>query len=186
MANFKIYRETTLPATPVNDSLYVVVPSGSLNYFELYAVNSSGVIRRIPTEADIDAKISTALSSFSSLEVVNTIAERDTLTPTSNTQVLVKNATGDATVTSGAATYIYETSTSTWTKISESESLDVILNWANIVGKPTSTPAQIDSAVTNTHTHTNKTQLDLLGQNVGGELTYNGVQVKTEWSSTGW
>lgn len=186
MSTFKIFRETALPGTLQNDSLYVVAPSGTPNYFELYAVNSSGLVRRIPTDADITAKINTALGSATSLKVVADIAARNALAPTANVQVLVKNATADVTVASGAATYVYEFATTTWTKISEAESLDVVLNWSSVVGKPTSSASAIDGAVVNSHTHTNKTQLDQVGQNANGEMTYNGNQVKTEWGSLGW
>ncbi|MDO8771933.1 MAG: hypothetical protein Q7K57_25110 [Burkholderiaceae bacterium] len=185
MAIFKIFRETTLPGALQSDSLYVIAPAGTPNYFELYAVNGAGVVRRIPTDADITAKINTALATISSLTVVADIAARNALVPTANMQVLVKDATGDATVASGAATYVYEIATTTWTKISEFESLDVVLNWAGIVGKPSSSSAAIDAAVAATHTHANKTQLDQISE-VSGEAAYNGVIIKTSWSSVGW
>jgi hypothetical protein len=90
-----------------------------------------------------------------------------------------------ATVASGGATYLYNHATTTWLKVSEAESMDVVLQWANIQGGPASSPTTIDDAVTKRHAHTNKTQLDQLGE-ASGELTYNGVQVKTEYSSTAW
>lgn len=185
MATFKIFRETALPGTLQNDSLYVVAPVATPNYFELYAVNSSGAVRRIPTDADITSKINTALGAANALTVVADIAGRNALAPNRNVQVLVKNATGDATVASGAATYLYEVATTTWTKISEAESLDVTLSWANIVGKPLSTAAAIDAAVGNSHNHGNKTQLDQIGE-AGGIMTYNGQPIATAWSSVGW
>ena len=43
-----------------------------------------------------------------------------------------------------------------WTKVAESESLDVVVNWANIVGKPESSVALIDDAVSKRHTHNNR------------------------------
>lgn len=38
------------------------------------------------------------------------------------------------------------------------------VSWSDITGKPTSTPSQIDTAVTNSHTHTNKSLLDTYTQ----------------------
>jgi hypothetical protein len=185
MAILKIFRETVLPGSPQNDSLYVVAPAGTPNYFELYVVNSSGVVRRMPTDADITTKINTALAGANELQVVADIAARNALTPVTNVQVLVKNATADPLVNSGAATYVYEFATTTWTKISEFESLDVTLNWSSISGKPTSSAAAIDGAVGAAHTHANKTQLDQIGES-GGVMTYNGQPVQTAWSSVGW
>lgn len=185
MANFKIYRETVLPGTLQNDSLYVIAPGGTPNYIELYAVNSTGQVRRIPTDADITAKINAALSSVSELVIVATIAARNALAPTVAKYVFVTDATADVTVQSGGATYLFNPTGSVWIKISEAEGLDAVLNWSNIVAKPASTPAQIDAAVTATHSHTNKTELDQIGESAG-EMTYNGAFVKTQWSSTGW
>jgi len=185
MATFKIFRETTLPGTPQNDALYVVAPAGTPDYIELYAVNSAGAIRRIPTSVDIDAMITTALASVNELTIVANIAARNALAPTKVMHVFVTDATGDATVASGGATYMFNPVGSVWIKISEAESLDVVLNWSAIVGKPSSSPAAIDSAVANAHTHSNKTQLDLIGES-SGQMTYNGAVVKTQWDSTNW
>ena len=40
--------------------------------------------------------------------------------------------------------------------------MDVIVDWANITNKPVSSAASIDDAVSLKHSHTNKTQLDLV------------------------
>lgn len=63
--------------------------------------------------------------------------------------VFVTDASGDpsGTVTSGWAIYKYTLSTTTWVKIAENESLDVVTDWSNITNKPsTFTPSS--------HTHT--------------------------------
>jgi len=113
--------------------------------------------------------------------------------------VWVNDASADATVTSGWAIYrkkvdttpasldytivndVPETTegagdgrTAGWTKVSESESLDVVVDWANIQNKPSSTVAQIDQAVADDHTHANKSTLDLITYNsTTGNLAYN-------------
>jgi hypothetical protein len=51
----------------------------------------------------------------------------------------------------------------------------VQLQWSDILGKPTSSVADIDDAVTKRHTHSNKTQLDLISENgTSGNLEYDG------------
>lgn len=83
-----------------------------------------------------EEKLVLLMSSITNLKVkaVQTIAERDTF---ENKEGIfhVINATGDPTVKSGWAQYIYQTDK--WIKIAENESLDVILTWASITGKPT-------------------------------------------------
>jgi hypothetical protein len=55
--------------------------------------------------------------------------------------------------------------------------MDVTLQWSNIVGRPTSAVADIDDAVTKRHTHANKVQLDKIGEDVNGDLTYDGNSI---------
>lgn len=74
-------------------------------------------------------------STVKELRVVNDIAARNALTAFEGLSVYVKDATGDATVTEGSATYIYDGTA--WVKTSEGESLDVVLDWANLQGVPT-------------------------------------------------
>jgi len=100
-----------------------------------------------------------AWNGKSTSKVVTTIAARNALTGMAAGDIAyVTDATGDSTVDDGGATYIY--SGSAWVKIAEWESMDVVLAWANITGKPASTTANIDDAVSKKHTHTNQAQLD--------------------------
>lgn len=182
----KIFRETALPATLQAYSIYMIAPASSSVYVEMYVTNSAAVARRIINKADIDALIATAVANINQVRVVNDITARNALAPTSTVQVLVKNATGDASVVSGAATYIYDTAAAAWVKISEAESMDLVLAWANITGKPTSTPTAIDNAVSLAHSHANKTQLDLISQDATGNILYNANLPHIGWDSTGW
>lgn len=94
-------------------------------------------------------------SSYKECLVVADITARNAVSDKfSGLHVWVTNASADATVTSGAAEYIWNGSA--WIKISETESLDVTVNWADITSKPSSTVANIDSAVTSKHTHVGK------------------------------
>lgn len=50
------------------------------------------------------------------------------------------------------------------------------IRYNDIEGKPSSTVAQIDDAVTKRHEHANKDRLDKINEGAGGVLTYNGEQ----------
>lgn len=187
MADFQIFRETVLPSTLKPHALYIIAPTSKPNYIELYATTSDGsAVKRIIQDSDVQALINSSITALGQLQIVNTIPERNQLTPTTNKQVYVVDASADATVNSGGATYLYNTATSAWIKISEAESLDLVNNWDSIVGKPTSSVTQIDAAVANSHTHSNKTQLDKIGEDINGNFTYNNALPVTAWASIGW
>ena len=186
MATFQIFRETAIPSTLQPSSLYFIAPPSNPDFVEIYLSNSAGTaLKRVIQEADVTALIASS-GSGNELQIVNTIAERNALALTKNTQVYVVNATGDNTVASGGATYLYNFTASSWIKVSEAESLDLVLSWANITGKPTSNVTDIDNAVLLRHTHSNKTQLDLIGEDINGNLTYNGNLPNIEWTSVNW
>jgi hypothetical protein len=170
-------------------SIYFIAPAARPELVEIYVTDSAGVAKRVINKADIEALIATAVASATELLIVADIPARDALTLTGTRYVYVKDATGDTSVASGGATYLYDPSApsgSRWIKVSEAESLDVQLTWAAIEGKPNSTPAQIDAAVAAAHNHANKTQLDKIGEDADGNLTYAGNLPSTGWNSTGW
>ncbi len=187
MATYKVFKETALPGTLEANSIYLIAPAAKPDYVEMYVTGSSAsTVKRIITDDDVQDMITTAVSAANNLVVVADITARDALSPTANMMVLVLDATGDATVTSGAATYVYRLSTTSWIKISEAESLDLAITWASITGKPTSSPTDIDDAVAKRHTHANITQLNKIGEDVNGDLTYDGLLPNTRWHSTNW
>lgn len=51
-------------------------------------------------------------------------------------RVHVLDATGDATVASGWAEYVYSASAGIWVKIAEKESMDVVTDWSNVQNIP--------------------------------------------------
>ena len=182
---FKPSKLTAVPTLPCDpNAFFVVGPTNKPNYIEIYVSNNAGTaLRRLLTDTDIQGLIDTSISGLAGeMPIVADITARNALTLTKNTQVLVLDATGDATVQSGAATYLYRVSTTSWIKLSEAESMDLVLQWANIQGKPTSSAAAIDTAVTNSHVHNgNLTQLDKIGENASGLLTYNNSLPKIAW-----
>lgn len=187
MAQFKMFRETVLPVTLEPYSIYYVAPASKPNYVEIYVSDATGsTAKRVLNDADIQAMIDSSISGLSSIPVVDDIAERDALTPTANQFVYVIDATADPTVTSGSASYLYNVASTTWIKVTEYESLDLVLSWANLQDKPTSTVADIDDAVARKHSHSNKTELDKIGEDGNGYFTYNGSLPVIAWNSISW
>lgn len=184
----KFYKVGTLPSVLESDSFYYVE---NVNYAESYLTDSSGVAKSIGNSTMINALIAEALAGWSgdaaALNIVPDIAARDaiTSTATNNLMILVIDATGDSTVGVGSALYAFDFTTHTTYKLAEYESMDVVVQWDSIEGKPTSTPAQIDSAVSLAHTHANKTVLDKLTES-GGNLMYDNKSINPEWSTSNW
>lgn len=81
--------------------------------------------------------------------VTNTTA-RNALTGLISGDKCYETSTGD--------TYIWNGTS--WLTQAKADWENINLQWSNVVGRPTSTVTSIDSAVTNSHTHTNKTVLD--------------------------
>lgn len=185
MTQTKFFQVVSLPGSLQPNAFYYVLNG---NCTEAYLTNSTGVAKAIGNSVMINALIDAKLAAASTLQHVATIAARNTAaaTATSNTLYLVTDATGDSTVSSGAALYFYDKAANTHTKIAEYESMDVVLQWVNIQGKPNSTPAAIDAAVGASHTHTNKSVLDGLTDG-SGKLLYNGNPVnQPDWATTDW
>lgn len=190
MAILTICKETALPGGLQPNTMYLIAPPSKPDYVEIYITDKNGnAAKRIPTTDDIQALIDAATGGItpgSKLEIVADIAARDLLTPTENITVLVLDATADANVESGAATYVYELATTTWHKISEAESMDLVLDWANVTNRPTSSVADIDDAVSKKHGHTNLTQLNKIDQDSNGNFTYDGVAPKAALETDNW
>ncbi len=190
MAAVKFYKVATLPGTLEANSFYYV-ENGT--FAESYLTNSAGVARAVGNTAMINALIDQALANWSgassTVSIVADIAARDALIATleANTMILVVDASADPTVGAGSALYAYAADIDTTYKIAEYESMDVVLQWSDIQGGPTSTPAQIDNAVSLAHSHANKSVLDEL-TDVDNELHYRGARVGggAEWDTTNW
>lgn len=188
MANVKFHKVTTLPGSLDANALYFV---SNGTYSETYLTDSAGTAKSVGNSAMIEAVagalITTSLSNLNTVEIVADITARNALASNNrNMMVMVLDATGDATVASGAALYVFRNSDNSWTKIAEYEGLDVSVAWASISGKPTSSAANIDDAVTKRHTHTNQTQLDQISEDGSQNLVYRGILVGTSWNTNNW
>lgn len=181
---FKVFRETALPSEMEAFAIYLIAPPDKPDYVEMYVTDrTGGKARRALNERDIQTLIAQTLSAAGQMSVVANITERDRIREPKG-EVYVIDASGDSTVKSGGARYLYHSSQ--WIKTAEAESMDLNLSWDALEGKPNSTANQIDNAVQKAHEHDNKTQLDKIGEDESGNLLYGGQAVKTKWSSTGW
>jgi hypothetical protein len=183
---FKTFRETALPTTLEAYSIYFIAPPEKPDYVEIYVSDATGAkAKRLFGEKEVKQLLAEFNASRGQLSVVEDINGRNAIQQkVIGSEVFVKNATGDSTVTSGSARYLWDGTD--WIKVSESESMDLRLTWDTLEGKPTSSITDIDNAVQLRHSHSNKTQLDKIGEDSDGNLTYGGQAVKTEWSSIGW
>ncbi|USR38069.1 hypothetical protein L1F06_015470 [Ectopseudomonas hydrolytica] len=188
MALIKYFKVSTLPGSLEPDSFYYV-ENGT--YAESYLTNGAGVARAIGNSAMVNALINAALAELeveaNAVDIVADIAARDALIATleRNAMILVVDASADPTVNAGSALYAYAHSTVQTYKIAEYESMDVVLEWSAIQNGPSSTPAQIDTAVSQSHTHANKATLDGFSES-GGLLRYGGQPIPTEWDGVNW
>lgn len=181
-----IERVTALPATLTPSAMYIVKATEA-GLAEVYFSNSDGTeARHVINKSEINAMISTQLTNFSNIQVVADITARDALNPTRNVLALALDAAEDTTVTAGAALYVFDDATDVWHKVSEFESLDVVLQWDAIQGRPSSTVAQIDGAVSKAHTHANKAQLDKIGEDAQGNFQYNGAYIDANIAVSDW
>ncbi len=118
-----------------------------------------------------------ALAANTTTRFADTIADRDALTGMiPGDRVFVTDATGDPTVRTGSATYIW-LPTLNWRKLNEDESMDLVLSWDLLEGKPQSTSTDIDLAVARQHAHGNRTELDALSDDGLGNLLYQGKRI---------
>lgn len=184
----KFFKVASLP-TPLEPNAFYYVENSA--YTESYLTNNAGVAKSVGNSTMINALISEALANWggsaSALSIVPDIAARNALIATTKTNlmVLVVDATGDSTVDSGSALYAYDTTAKVTYKIAEYESMDVVLQWNDIEGRPSSTVAQIDNSVALAHNHNNKNVLDKLTE-VGGVLRYDDKGINPEWATNNW
>lgn len=177
-----------MSVTEINSPFYQVV-NGQIYKILLETIASQVKILNESSESsNIQKEIETLRSRTKALEgtlagtikkyVVNDIPARDLLEDVNVGDLcFVKDASGDPTVESGYALYIYN-ETSTWSKISEQEGLDIVFSWEGLEGKPSSSVSNIDDAVSKRHEHANKEHLDKISDS-DGKPTYNGSKLPT-------
>lgn len=172
----KIHKETAVPTTLEANAIYLVGPGSDPALLEIYVVNSAGdATRKTMGPTEVQALIDASISGIAGTEIVADITARDALVFTSNALVVVEDASADPQVGSGAALYIYNSSTDAYGMLVDYESLNLSLTWASITNGPSSSPNLIDAAVTASHSHANATELDKISEDTDGDPTYAGI-----------
>ena len=195
MTNVLFYKVKALPGTLEANAFYYV-QSGD-DYASAW-VTSSGldeqgeaapvVARKIGNSQMINELIDAKLDEHNSLKIVADIAQRDAIASTLNRNivVLVTDATDDETVDVGAALYAYNAELNTFIKIAEYESMDVVLSWDSIEGRPTSSVADIDDAVGRKHSHVfNEEALNDINDAGSGRIITDDERTKLEGIEAG-
>ena len=145
--------------------------------FTLYPETSAAQVKMSggsDAEAEIGA-LKAAVGGAAKFYVADDIDARDALEAGTGDRCYVHDATDDASVAAGGAEYLW--TGAVWVKISEAESMDFVATWANLQNKPSSSAANIDAAVSASHTHSNKAVLDKLTEGSNGLPLYNGSQI---------
>lgn len=182
------YAVIALPE-PLEPNSFYYVDNGAVA--ESYLTDAAGNAKSVGNTVMISQLVATALADWektsNSMPIVADIAARDALILTleKNSFILVLDASADPTVESGSALYAYDFETATVHKIAEYESMDLIIRWTDIQGRPESTSEQIDSTVGKAHTHSNKAVLDKFTE-AGGVLLYGGEGIETQWATKDW
>ena len=194
----KFFKVTSLPAELVPNSFYYVGRTDS-DYAESYLTTSGGVDAEnnpIPVVAKmlgnsqmIEELAGEVVRAANEIKVVADIAARDAIWTGVNEEnrrsilVLVVDAQADATVDAGAATYVYNKGNNSWVKIAEYESMDLVIQWSDIVGRPNSSSTEIDEAVAQTienATRIAELQIELDTSQAGSGLDANGSYTAPE------
>jgi hypothetical protein len=187
MALLDIKKLTADPGKYAPNTLYFIAPTGATGELQIVLSSNDGsAARHTITKAETQDLITSAIKAANAILYAADITARNALSLSANAMVYVADATGDSTVKSGAALYFYDSSKQTYTKVAEYESMDLVITWDIIQGKPTSAVADIDAAVAKAHTHANEAQLDKIGEDSDGNLTYNGKTVGATTSSNEW
>lgn len=141
---------TEAPVAPFDpNTIYMVTTGVRPDDFEIYVSNAGGTAaKNTLSRTAVDNLIAAAFGNYDSGVIVADFAALNAMNPTKYTQALVIDATGDATVSSGAATYVYSVAQTKWIKISEAESMDVIPKWDLIQDRPEASVTAIDAAAT--------------------------------------
>jgi len=175
MINF--HKVTSLPGQLEVNSFYFVENG---NYAESYVTDDAGVAKSVGNSAMINALIASQLSTFDGggIKDYADIPARDADQPNldKNTMCMVYDASADSEVSGSSAMYYYDNSADTFTLVADYESLNISLDWNTLINKPLSTVDQIDSAVSNSHSHSNKSVLDDLSDS-SGVLQYKGSSI---------
>lgn len=173
----QFFKLTSLPPTLEPDAWYVI-KNGT--YVEVYVTDENGVAVASTNIGIIQQQIDQRLATYSTIKVVADIAARDAhaLANMKDQLYYVSDATADNTVQAGAAIYAYEYEVDQFYKVQEMNNVEFEVHWDNLIGKPNSTPAQIDDAVSKAHVHNNLPLLQRVTESPKNNLALDGKAVQ--------
>ena len=147
-------------------------------------------LANLAANADSTYATKAELAGATEVYVVADITERDNLSGmVRGAQAWVRDPSDDTSLTKeGTAVYIWDGTA--WNFAHQfTEDFEVIHDWGDVINKPAvledANLPDLEEAVTNRHTHSNKTLLDTLSLIGGGtRLAYNGVEVGNKITMT--
>lgn len=171
---FNIVRVDAVPATPAVNTMYITKDSKN-RAVVTFIGNTTAQRASTLSAADVQTLISEALAGAGEVYVANTFADLQAIRPTVNAVGYVRTVTaGDPLM------YVFDLAGAAW-KVSQAPA-----KWADIIGRPASTAAAIDAAVSASHTHANMTVLNNLSQSAAGKLAYKGQEVSEVGFASDW
>lgn len=180
MSTLNILRVTELPAELLPHALYVI-KSTEFGLAEMVFTDREANPLKIIDSTVVATMISGSLGRASTIDIVDTIQDRDALEFQNNSMVYVINAAPEGQLPYSAL-YAYKHQTEQYFLLFKTDGNgDVIDNvlWSQLQGAPESTPEQIDAAVNNSHSHENISVLENISEGDDGQLLYKGEPILT-------
>lgn len=193
----KVFKVNDLPTDVEANSIYIKKDSNYESFengINICVSDKAGQIHRLMTNSEMHTAVSKiaarVLANKSSISIVESYTDLNSLSPDNGDSAYVKDASSDATVNSGGAYYIYSSASGNWIKTAEAESMDITIRWEDIADKPSSSTTDIDDAVAQRHTHENMAVLNSLGVETTKSrekvLTLNDQYIHITWDKSEW
>lgn len=180
-----ITRVAALPATLAPNNIYIVRSTDGKKATLVFTGERAEIVVSTFNESDALTLVDGYMEGHATVLAFATYADMLASAPTVTTYAYVRDASGDPQALHASASYVYDTVSRKWVFAPGSNAAGGSAKWSDIEGRPTSTPAAIDAAVSNAHSHTNKTILDGLGENQG-KLTFGGANVSPVTVVSNW
>lgn len=175
----RIRRVNQLPTPREVDTLYVVVTPGKADAKLVFIGSDPAAEYGVIDSIAVDQVVEAALDGRSSIYFRNTYTDMVARKPIENGLIYVLDTTDDPMGGTGASgVYLYNKASDSFQNFPGTGGTGPTqVQWAQVLGKPVSTPAQIDKAVTDSHVHANKVVLDRVTEDAQQKLLYRGLPV---------
>ena len=175
-----------------SDSIYVAKVSGKgLSTEDFTTAEKNKLASAATLDANNKIPLANLPAEFNAVTTVADIAARNALTGNyDGRNVFVTDASSDNTVSSGWAIYKYTASNTSWVKIAEGESLDLVLDWSNVQNVPNNILYKTDVKNNLTSTDTDKPlsanqgkvlkdAIDTINTTIGASSTLSSSDIST-------